>query len=254
MELFITKLIGTIVVPPGMFFSLIFLGLLLRIRYLRTGQIVFYTGLISLILISTPLISSILVDLTQPSTALSATEIKNLKAKVIVILGGGRYVNAPEYNAQDTVSIHALERCRYGTFLQRQLKLPILVTGGSVFGESNSEAELMKQVIEDSFAGETRWIENKSQTTYENAILSYKMLRESGNTHILLVTHAIHMARSQEAFEKAGFTVTPAPLGFFAKDTRPFYMKIFPNVKATYTSAQVFHEWLGRLWYTLRYY
>ncbi len=254
MEVFITKLVSSLLVPPGLFFSLILIGLLVRIRFYRTGQIFFYSGLISLILISVPLVSSTLVSITQVDSPLNHDQFSNVSAKAIVILGGGRYADAPEYQSKDTVSRHALERCRYGAYLQRQLKLPILVTGGSVYGGRKSEAFLMKEVIENSFSGVAHWTETKSRTTYENAKYSYDMLSTNSNTNIILVTHALHMARATEAFEQAGFTVIPAPMGFYTPDTRSIFMRIFPSIGAARKSARVFHEWMGRLWYKLRYY
>ena len=254
MELLVTKLIGILAVPPGLFFSLIILGIIVRIRFVRTGQLFFYSGLVSLVIVSMPIVSAALVNQAQTKSAITTEQLKTHKAKLIIVLGGGRYADAPEYQLQDTVSRHTLERCRYASHLQRQLKLPILVTGGSVYGGRKPEADLMKQVIEEDFNGTVQWTEDKSRTTYENALLSYQMLRESGNTNIILVTHALHMPRSQEAFEKAGFTVTPAPLGFYSKDTRPFHVRILPSIGAANISSQVFHEWVGRLWYTLRYY
>ncbi len=256
MEVLITKLISILVVPPGLFFTLIFLGMVIRIRFYRSGQVFFYTGLISLILISIPLVGSTLVNIAQENSALTNEQLNTVSAKAIVILGGGRYRDAPEYQSKDTVSRYTLERCRYGTYLQRKLKLPILVSGGSVYGGRVSEAALMKQVIENSFIGVAHWVEDKSRTTYQNAIYSYKMLNSNNNknTNIILVTHALHMPRAVEAFEHAGFIVTPAAMGFHISDTQKFYMKIFPRINSAKISAQVFHEWLGRLWYRLRYY
>ncbi len=254
MEVLITKLISLLAVPPGLFFSFILLGALVRLRFYRSGQILFYTGLISLFLISIPLVSSNLVEMTQANTPLTEELTQTAPAKAIVILGGGRYPAAPEYQNNDTVSRHALERCRYGSYLQRKLKLPILVSGGSVYGEQAPEAVLMKNVIENSFVGVTHWVEDQSRTTYENALYTYKMIGNDSKTNIILVTHALHMARATEAFEHAGFTVTPAPLGFHTPDNRPFYVRLIPNIHSASTSAQVFHEWFGRLWYKLRYY
>lgn len=254
MELFISKLISDLLVPPGLFFSLIIFGMLIRLRYRRSGQICFYSGIISLLVLSLPFVSYNLFILSQSESALNLHHAKNSGAKAIVVLGGGRYVNAPEFNHQDTVSTKTLERCRYGVYLQQELKLPILATGGSVYSKRISEAELMKQTIETAFKGQVDWTENESKTTYENAIFSYKILKEAGINDIILVTHALHMPRAQEAFTHAGFNVTAAPLGFAAGDTRPFYLRIFPSVNALRASSQVFHEWMGRIWYKLRYY
>ena len=170
-----------------------------------------------------------------------------------LLRGGGRYADAPEYQG-DTVSEPSLERIRYGAWLQRKTKLPILVTGGVVFGGNRpAEAQLMQQVLEQEFLAAVPWVEKQSRTTYENAIYSRKMLEKDGITHIILVTHALHMPRAKEAFEKAGFIVTPAPMGF---DTSGGFSLtgFLPNMYSLVNMNDLMHELFGRLWYHLRYY
>ena len=253
MEVLVGKIMETLILPPGLMIILIVIGTIIRFKFYRTGQSFIYTGVGLLILLSTPIASSLLMDTTQNYPALTEKDLKTLSAKAIVILGGGRYTDAPEYG-QDTISKWALERCRYGAYLQRKTKLPILVTGGSVFTDRVSEAELMKQVLEDSFISVVHWVEGKSRTTYENSIYSFEMLDKENINNIILVTQAGHMMRSVEAFEKAGFKVTPAPMGFVTKSERPFYFQILPDAGSLRNSTFALHEWIGRLWYTLRYY
>lgn len=253
MEVLIGKIMETLILPPGLIIAMIITGVLLRLRFYRTGKSFIYAGFTLLILLSLPLVSNTLIGATQNYPALTEENIQSLNVKAIVILGGGRYANAPEYG-QDTVSIWTLERCRYGAYLQRKTKLPILVTGGSVFEKRISEGELMKQVLEDSFISVVHWVEGESRTTYENSTYSFKMLNDDNIKDIVLVTHAFHMTRSVEAFEKAGFNVTPAPMGFFTGSTRPVYFQLLPSMGALRNSTIALHEWVGRLWYNLRYY
>lgn len=253
MEVLIGKIMETLILPPGLMIALIVMGALLRLRFYRTGQSFIYTGFSLLILLSLPIVSNNLFLTIQDYPALTEKQIKSLNAKTIVILGGGRYADAPEYN-KDTIADAALERCRYGAYLQRKTKLPILVTGGSVFGDRQPEAELMKEVLENTFISVVHWVEGKSRTTYQNAIYSYEMLVKENIKDIVLVTNAYHMSRSVEAFEKAGFNVTPAPTVFVTPSTRPFYFQLLPNMHALHNARIVLHEWVGRLWYNLRYY
>ena len=253
MEVLIGKIISTLILPPGLMISMIVTGALLRLRFYRTGQSFIYAGIGLLILLSLPIVGNSLLSATQNYPALTEENIQNLNAKAIVILGGGRYADAPEYN-KDTISRWTLERCRYGAYLQRKTKLPILVTGGSVYGDRVSEGELMKQVLEESFISVVHWVEGESRTTYENSTYSYKILQNDNIKDIVLVTHAFHMSRSVEAFERAGFNVTPAPMGFITPSTSPFYFDILPNMGALKSSARALHEWVGRLWYNLRFY
>jgi uncharacterized SAM-binding protein YcdF (DUF218 family) len=253
MEVLLGKIMETVILPPGLIIVLILFGLLLRRRFHRTGQSFVIAGFTLLILLSMPLVSGNLMHLLQTYPALSDEQISNLDAKAIIVLGGGRYADAPEYG-KDTISRSTLERCRYGAYLQRKSKLPILVTGGSVYSQREPEGELMKEVLENNFLTLVHWVEGKSRTTYQNAIYSYEVLEKENIKDVVIVTHAFHMPRSVEAFEQAGFNVTPAPMGFNTKSTQPFYFQVLPSLIALQKARTVLHEWVGRLWYNLRYY
>lgn len=254
MELLLSRVIEALLLPPGSTLALLLLGVIVRQRFYRTGQTCMYGGIALLVIFSIPLVASQLIRYYETIPALDTAQLANTQAQAIVLLGGGRYTNAPEYQA-DTVNRHALERARYTAWLYQKTGLPVLVTGGSVYGgEARSEAELLKQVLEGSFLSVVRWVEDESRTTYENAQFSRAMLAEGKVQHILLVTHALHMPRAVEAFEQAGFTVTPAPLGFHTPSSRPWFLELLPSAGALQNSAQFMHEVLGRAWYRLRYY
>jgi len=254
MELLFTHVVEAFILPPGIFLALLLLGFLLRLRFYRTGQSIMYLAVALLLLLSMPIISNPLLKLYERMPALDVTTLAHNPAKAIVILGGGRYANAPEYQG-DTVSEPTLERIRYGAWLQRKTKLPILVTGGVVFGgDRPAEAQLMQQVLEHEFLAAVPWVETHSHTTYENAIDSYKLLQKDGISHIILVTHAMHMPRALEAFEKAGFSVTPAPMGFDTGSTAPTLLGLLPSMYSLDNVHDLMHELIGRMWYHLRYY
>ena len=223
MELLFTHVVGAFILPPGLFFLLLLLGVILRLRFYRTGQSLIYSAILLLLLMSLPIISNPLLHLYETTPALDDAALAHTQAKAIVVLGGGRYADAPEYHG-DTVSRYSLERIRYGAWLQRKTKLPILVTGGNVYGGNRpAEAELMKQVLAQDFLALVPWVEKDSRTTYENAIYSRKILAKEGITNIILVTHAMHMPRAIEVFEKAGFTVTPAPMSYDTASGSPMF-------------------------------
>lgn len=254
MELLFTHVVEAFILPPGFFFLLLLTGVILRQRFYRTGQTFIYSAIILLLLMSMPIISNPLLHLYERIPPLDVTSLNHTQAKAIVILAGGRYVDAPEYQG-DTVSRASLERIRYGARLQRKIKLPILVTGGVVYGgERTAEAQLMQQVLQHDFLAVVQWVEKDSRTTYENAIYSRKLLQKDNITHIILVTHAIHMPRAREAFEKAGFIVTPAPLGYDTGSSAPIFLGILPSMYSLRNMYDLLHELMGRAWYHLRYY
>lgn len=253
MEVLTGKILETLILPPGLLIILIGAGFLLRLRYYRTGQSFIFTGFTLLLLLSLPLVSNSLFSTLQTYPALAPDKLKTLNASAIVILGGGRYSDAPEYG-KDTVSAFTLERLRYGAYLQRITRLPILVTGGSVYENRVPEGELMKEVLESSFISVVHWVESESRTTYQNAVNTHEILNRENIKDIILVTNSFHMPRSVEAFENAGFRVIPAPVTAGSTSERPFYFSLLPDMIALRTSRIVLHEWVGRLWYNLRYY
>lgn len=246
-----------LLLPPGLFFIFILFSLLVLSRFRKTGLTFMLFGFVFLFALSIPLVATNLTQLIEYRPALDIKLLQNTKAEAIVILAGGKYIDAPEFQA-DTVARHTLQRIRYGAYLQRKSKLPILVSGGIVYPghdkNETSEAELMKAALEDEFIAIVRWVENKSRTTYENAIFTQAMLAQENVKHIILVTHASHMYRSKEAFEKSGLIVTPAPTGFSTKSSAPLILSFLPSASALSVSSNTFHELLGRLWYNIRYY
>lgn len=254
MELIFTHVVQAFILPPGLFLSLLLLGFIVRLRFYRSGQGIMVFGILLMLLMSLPIVVSPLLRLYENIPALTPAQLQHTGAKAIVILGGGRYPNAPEYQG-DTVSIYSLERIRYGAWLQRRTKLPILVSGGVVYGGKRpSEARLMQQVLQKEFLAFVPWVEGKSRTTYENAIDSHAMLAKEGINHIILVTHALHMPRALAAFRHAGFVVTPAPLGFDTAGSAPLLLKLLPSMDSLSRMKDLMHEVFGRLWYRLRYY
>ena len=253
MELLINHILQAFILPPGLFISLILLGALLRLRFYRTGQSLIYGSLGLLFLMSLPVVSQPLLHLYENVPATDIAALKHSKARAIVILGGGRYYDAPEYGG-DTVSIFSLERIRYGAWLQRRIKLPILVTGGLVLEKNRPpEAQLMKQVLTRDFLARVNWVEKDSRNTYENAVNSRVILDKEGIDNIILVTHALHMPRALTAFRKVGFTVTPAPMGFDTSEPLKA-LDFLPNMDSLLRMHDLMHEIIGRLWYRWRYY
>jgi len=252
MEIIITRIIENFLLPPGINFIMMLLGYFLLRRYYRTALFLMLSGFFTLILFSLPITAHFLDYPNNNIKPLTAIELANTDAKAIIILGGGRYRKAPEFG-KDTVSNSTLTRIRYGAYLHRTSKLPILVTGGKVYGDGLSEAELMRRSLQDDFNVSTKWIEEKSRNTNENAEFSFYMLAEEKIHTIILVTNFSHIKRSQAIFKKVGFKVIPAPLDFQTDfENRPLILSLIPS-DGLNRSRAVLREYMGQLWYLLRY-
>lgn len=269
MELSFTKFLETLLLPPGGLILMGLSGLLLWRYWRRAGLVLIATSLFLTYVLCTPLVAGLFMSLLETYPALKPDELKdNIESATIsssnnvdaiVILAGGRILDATEYSG-DTVNVYSLERLRYGAFLHRKTKLPIVVSGGIVKEDMPgmnhpAEAELIKDVLENEFDVSVSYTETKSHTTYENAKFTADLLKENQIQSIYLVTTAAHMPRSVEAFEHFGVKVIAAPTAFYTSSNRGHELgDLLPGGKAQYMSAFALHEIVGRWWYRLRYY
>jgi uncharacterized SAM-binding protein YcdF (DUF218 family) len=96
-------------------------------------------------------------------------------------------------------------------------------------------------VAREAFEFDIKWTESNSRDTQENAFVSKKLLNKQGINKIALVTHSWHMPRSLTAFQKVGFEVTPAPMGFVA-DKKVDIISLLPNGAALHSTSVIFRE------------
>lgn len=248
MSWFITQLIGAVLLPPLDLLLVAALGLWLWHKRPVIARALLGTSIILLWLLSTPFIAESLLHGLEGEP--HAVDTGTSPADAIVVLGCGMYFHAPEYGG-DTVSQDSLARLRFAARLQRETGKPILVTGGKPAGNSSSEAEQMKLVLEQDFNVPVRWVEGASDNTLENARLSRQLLAQTGITRIYLVTHAWHMPRAMKTFQAAGFQVIPAPTAFTTR-YRTDLLAFVPNASALSDSRIFLHELIGALWYQLK--
>ncbi|MDH4274501.1 MAG: YdcF family protein [Gammaproteobacteria bacterium] len=231
---------------------LILAGVAIYQRRRRLGMRVIIGTFAALYLLSTPWVSYRLAAIAETSPALNPDTL-SLDAQAIVVLGGGRRPGAEEFAQSLTVNNSTLARLRYGAFIARRTGLPILVAGGTPFGEGASEAQLMSSVLSREFSVEVRWREDKSLNTEENAAFSAPILLADGVRRVYLVTDALHMRRSVRMFKDAGLDIIPAPTTFKSvAEPLPWLLKIVPDGSALQRSSTVFHEIFGAWWYALR--
>jgi len=200
------KALAALVLPPTGPLLLALAGLILLGRRPRLGRALAWVGVGSLLLLSLPVVShALLRSLEPPALDLRRTG----EAQAIVILGGGVRRNAAEFGG-DTLARLTLERVRYGALLARATRLPVLVSGGSVYG-GTAEGALMKRALEQEFNVEVRWSEERSRDTQSNAAESASILLPAGIKRVILVAHGFDMPRASAEFASAGLQVTPAP-------------------------------------------
>lgn len=200
------KALTALFLPPTGPLLFALAGLALLGRRPRLGRALAWLGVSGLLLLSLPAVShALLRSLAPPALDLRRTG----DVQAIVILGGGVRRNAPEYGG-DTLGRLTLERVRYGALVARVTGLPVLVSGGSVYGGA-AEAALMKRALEEEYKLEVRWSEERSRDTRSNAGESAAILLPAGIKRVILVAHGFDMPRASAEFASAGLRVTPAP-------------------------------------------
>lgn len=247
----LTNIAASLLLPPLNLIALCMLGMVVRRRWPRVGTVLVLGALLVLLVLSTNAGARLLVApleaLTRP-----VPSVKGANAQAIVILGGGRMKNAPEYAGRDIPGLHTLARLAYGSKLHRETRLPVLVTGGMPDGAGESEAAVMARTLRDDFATPVRWLEQESNNTAENAQRSIRVLRQAGVQRVLLVTDAMHMPRSQAVFKRYGITVIPAPTRFLSAPPLSA-VDFIPRASALANSHYAMHEWIGLYWYRLHH-
>ncbi len=243
---FPANLISAFLLPPLNLILLGTAGVLLLKRHPKVGKVLVMSTLTLLYLMSTPFVAETAL---QKLETLPAPGLVDAGIQAIVVLGGGTYFNAPEYDGH-TVNPYSLERIRYAARLHRLTGKPILATGGAPFGNNFSEAAQMKATLEKEFQVPVKWIEESSDNTRENAYKSFTILNVNKITHIALVTHAWHMPRAAREFEQAGFKITPAATAYTTRYRTDLFAFI-PTAGALQKSRLFLHEVIGMLWYRL---
>ncbi|OOG37784.1 hypothetical protein B0E51_15815 [Rhodanobacter sp. C05] len=166
----------------------------------------------------------------------------------IVVLGGDI---PPHENSDwnDDTNITAATRAGFGYLLFRAQRAPLVLLSAGDGGAQDMARMLEQQGVPST----ALLIEDRSKTTYENALYSAAILRHQGIQRILLVTSALHMPRAVASFRKQGMDVVPAP-AFSSQLNSPFRdnHRWRPQRAELWRCSHILHEYLGLWIYKLR--
>ncbi|HEY5604296.1 MAG TPA: YdcF family protein [Gammaproteobacteria bacterium] len=255
MEQHFIKAIAGFILPPTGLIILAMIGIGVSLLWKKLGLWVAALSLAGLLLCSLPAVSALLIDTLQTDLPIPDSELKKNLAKVdaVVVLAGGRRSASEEFG-DDTVSGYSLERARYAAWIVKRTGLPLIISGGRVHNEHQSEAQLMQQLLQKEFIVIVDHLEEQSRSTFENAKYTAQYLKENELRSIALVTHAWHMPRAKAAFAYFDIQVIPAPTAFYGRLAPGQPDNYLPSSEALKTSGLAFHEIFGQWWYGLRYY
>jgi uncharacterized SAM-binding protein YcdF (DUF218 family) len=239
------KLIALSLAP----FLVIVLAALIRpslVRGLRATAII---AVLALAVLSTPLVSSKLLNQLEHWAPLDTADVSVQGAQAIVILAAEQRPR-PEFGGFGPGQL-SLERLRYGAFLAKRTGLPVLVSGGDPGEEGAALAVTLATALEGSFGVRAKWREGRSLNTVGNAQGAAAILEKQGVRKVLLVTHAWHMPRARLAFDRAGLQVIPAPTAGIGDPFGRIHgasdlaRSLIPQISGLQTSYYFIHEAIG---------
>ncbi|MEG1913350.1 MAG: YdcF family protein [Cloacibacillus sp.] len=249
MLFFFYKLIGSLIVPPGLFI-LILLGLSITARRKpRRPKLSAALALFAILLyfMSTSIGSR---TITGPPEALYSRKLpsKDIPAAVIVLAGGSSY---DDKGSSVQPGLYSLERIYSAVNLmsERENSGDILIlSGGNVFGANDrSEAAALRDAAEKmGFAGRAI-LEEQSRTTAENIQYCAKILQEEDINRAIIVTNAFHIPRAMRLAEKhmPYIPAYPYPSGRLTDPVLRGYSSFLPNCGEANASCLGIKEWIG---------
>ncbi len=126
-----------------------------------------------------------------------------------------------------------------------------IFTGGSahIIVKEKKEGDYLKEYLHlVGIPQDSLLIEWESRNTHENAVETYKMLKEKNldNGKFLLVTSGFHMKRALGCFNKEGINVTPYSTDPLQASLSPDFADIItPSAGPLATWERLFREWIG---------
>lgn len=231
------------VLPPGIFIILLIVLTiyLIKINFrvatlVGVGTIIFYflcTGFVA---------EKFMGQLEKKY--LPPEQIETTGADVIVLLGGGAISDVQDVDGSGTLCASPASRLLTAVRIQKILKIPILISGGQVYGDSGAEAIISERVLKSLGVPEEKiLVETRSVNTTQNAIFSAEILREKNFTHPIIVTSAFHMQRAVLNFSRQNVNVIPYPTDFTVPHKPVFhYTKLRPQASALLLNVTVMQE------------
>jgi len=175
---------------------------------------------------------------------------------VMIILGGGMYVSGGlrEYPEMGPITYSRL--VSGVKIFKRSGAKTLILSGGDRRRTTETEGEVMKALAIEMGVPESQIItETKTHNTMEQAVELAKLLSATKAKRIGLVTSALHMMRSERTF-KGRFgddTIVPIPVNYLYLPLECSITSIIPSASELVYSTAAVHEWIGMVWYPIRY-
>ena len=171
----------------------------------------------------------------------------------IICLGGAVDPELTEARGLPSLNDAAERMTAFVTLALARPEARLAFAGGSgrVFRGHLSEADVARQLFDGlGLAARAVTYENRSRTTWENAVDLTALLHPRPGETWILVTSAAHMPRAIAAFRSAGWPVLADPVGY--KTAHSLVVELAPTLPQRMVRIDAAaHEWAGLLLYRL---
>jgi uncharacterized SAM-binding protein YcdF (DUF218 family) len=175
---------------------------------------------------------------------------------VVVILGGGSYPSG-RLRGQGELTKEAYPRLYHGVEYFKDSGASLLAfCGGPCRPGAESEAEIMRRMaVQLGVPPGQTLTEATSRNTMQNAANLAKLLPEGRDRRVAVVTAATHMPRSRRVFETVfpRDRIVPIPVYYTHDPASRSVTSIIPSGGSLDKSCIALHEWIGLVWYAVRY-
>jgi len=245
--IYLHKLLPLIVSPLGLLISLMLLALVLR------RQWPVYGALVILLICSFPLTArSIWVGLESEYQYQPPTTVPQADAVLVLsgMLGG--------FETEDGYVTEWGDPDRFFVGLQL-VKLGkadrlIFTRGQMPWSDSPPEGELLKQkALEMGISPQQILLTSIVSNTAEEASAVKGLMAEYGLNKIILVTSSFHLPRAKLLFDRAEVETYPYPTDFKAASRDITWLHFIPSADAFRDTSSGIREYIGRLYYWLKY-
>src|SRR5262249_27154535 len=208
-----------------------------RLRHCRR-KLLLLCGMLGLLLLSWPPIDWLLARPLEVWYPVQPVPFEPVPQAIVVLSSSyERERLEPPFPIPDPQTI---ERCAFAAWLHKRWPaLPVLACGGAKRKRAPDSAIMRELLRQAGVPDALIWTEERSLSTYQNALYGAAILRERGVSRIALVIDARSMLRASSCFRKQGVSVIPVPSSF--RHFAPLSDKLLPNAGAIITTYLTLH-------------
>ena len=249
---FLSKLFTWIFLSPVLFLLLGSAALICH-KQVKLSKALLFSLLILLYCLSiTPGRDLLLRPLEQAQTVPTARQW--LAADVSIVLGAGVIERHNPRTPFECLPSAGLRRCLEAAYWFRQYPRPIIVCGGTPLRTGKSEAACMAEaLIALGIPQSLIILEPYSRNTHENLVNAKTIMHKKQWQHPIVISSAFHLTRAALEVRKLQLGAIVCATDYRCSQTTYTIGDFFPDFKNMYESSQALKEYIGVLYYRIRY-